>query len=172
MSKEFVIHPLEGIVWDEGKINLGDSKESVIAVLGEAQVNYENSSYYFSTDLRIDYDKNDCVEFIEFLGGMDGSIQPVLYGQKILQINAARAYKLLKDNNNGEIVDEDEGRSYNFKNIGIGVFRENTPDIIDITMTKLTEAGIHMQENEKLQEERRLASHWATIGLGGKDYYE
>ena len=172
MSKEFLIHPLVGIEWDGKKINLGDSLDQVKDILGDAEVRYENSAYYFATDLRIDYDVNCCVEFIEFLGGVDGSIQPVIYGEKVFQINAMKAYRILKEQNDGEIVDEDEGYSYTFKNIGIGVYRENTPDTIDITITKLREKGIFMTENDNLKEERRLASHWSTIGLGSKEYYK
>lgn len=172
MSKEIVINPLVGIEWEDKKINLGDSLDTVKEVLGDAEVRYENSAYYFSTDLRIDYDADCCVEFIEFLGGEDGSVQPVVYGEQVFQINAAKVYRILKEHSNGHVIDEEDGFSYRFPKLGLEVYRENTPDAIDITITKLREKGIEVVDNANLMDERHRASRWATIGMGTKEYFK
>ena len=73
------IIPREGITFNGKKIPLGAHKEEIISLLGAPE--FENGSlYYCGNELRFDLDADGCVEFIEFLGGIDGSLKPRIYG--------------------------------------------------------------------------------------------
>ena len=98
--------------------------------------------------MRFDFDDDGKVEFIEFLGGIDGKLQPTIYGVSVFQSKADTLYNILSDENHGEIDDSGNGYSYGFLNISVGVFRPNIP-----------------------KDEMKKANYWATIGIGTADYY-
>lgn len=53
-------------------------KEQVIGILGLGELS--NRHFFYDNELAIDYDENDSVEFIEFLGEIEGTLHPVVYG--------------------------------------------------------------------------------------------
>ena len=73
-------------------------------------------------------------------------------------------------NNNGEINDNENGYSYGFLNISVGIFRERTPEDVREMIEEAEEEGEEL-EQEDLEYEKRKAEHWATIGIGVKGYY-
>lgn len=173
MRRIIEIMPLIGIKWGNNAINILDSASQVKSILGEPESTFKKSYYYFNSDLRIDFNENNCVEFIEFLGGINGKLQPIIYGIKAFETDADNLYDILKKNNNGEIHDElGMGYAYSFLNISVGIFRERTPTQIKEIMDEMMKEGIDIQGNEELEEEKQKAFHWATIGIGGKGYYK
>ena len=96
-----IINPLEGIVIEDNlsavtphaaqgiEIKLGMSKDEVAGILGRAEGENGNRHFYFDSELAIDYDERNTVEFIEFLGGISGTLQPVIYGAAALRVTRA-----------------------------------------------------------------------------------
>lgn len=141
------LFPLEKLVLDGHDIFLGQSKEQFISVLGEAEYvreNYGGGSwryYYFDSELAFDVDKKGNIQFIEFLGGHDGELKPVIYGVSAFDVSTKKLVKLLTEHNNGEIDDSWED-SYGFLAISVGIWQTADDE-----------------------------EYWTTIGIGGKDYY-
>ena len=79
--------------------------EAVEAKLGQPDI-VDQSLYYFDSELRfvLFLRKVDC-EFIEFLGGYYGNIQPIIYGIQAFQVNADELYRILADHNTGDIME-------------------------------------------------------------------
>ena len=158
--------PLTGIQWNGTAVRLSDSRQAVEAVLGRPDFVRENSLYYFHHDLRIDFDSAAQVEFIEFLGGIDGTLQPVIYGVKAFEAGAEELLRLLEEKNQGPIMDNEHGIAYEFPNISVGIFRRRTPEDVKAMLT-----DGEPWAPEDLEEEKKLAAHWATIGIGKDRYY-
>lgn len=163
------IKPLFGIDFNNIEIKLGASECEVKAALGEPYSVWENSLYYFENELRFDLE-NSSVEFIEFLGGIDGKLQPIIYGTSAFQTDADKLYEILSQRNNGEIDNSESPYSYGFLEISVGVYRENIPDEVQEMIKDAEENGEPLDE-EVIAEETRRAAHWATIGIGVDNYY-
>lgn len=58
--------------------------------------------------MAIDYLENKAV-FVEFLGGVDGKLKPVIYGVSAFDINAVELVEVLKTNNSEEICEDENG---------------------------------------------------------------
>ena len=78
--------------------------EAVEAKLGQPDI-VDQSLYYFDSELRFDFSEKGRLEFIEFLGGYYGNIQPIIYGIQAFQVNADELYRILADHNTGNIID-------------------------------------------------------------------
>lgn len=165
----FTILPLEGIQWDEQNILLGSTKKDIEAKLGQPEI-VRNSYYYFKSELRFDFSKNDKLEFIEFLSGRNGIIQPVIYGVEAFQVSADELHNVLKAHNFGDLIDCENGYSFAFPNIGIGIYRESTPNDVADMINEMQELGIDTNENPNVAEEQLKATHWATISVASADY--
>lgn len=168
--KNIEIIPLYGIRADGAEIQLGDSSNKVKAALGEPYGTWDDSLYYYNNELRIDFGSNGA-EFIEFLGGIDGELQPKIYGVPAFQKNADTLYEILTKENGGMIDDSENGYSYGFCEISVGVYRESTPESVQEMIDDAKENGEPLDEDE-IAEETRRASHWDTIGIGVKNYYK
>lgn len=164
------IRPLVGITLDGTEIKLGASESEVRAALGEPYSVWENSLYYYENELRFDFDEG-AVEFIEFLGGIDGKLQPNIYGASAFQTDADKLYEILGERNNGEIDDHENGYSYGFLEISVGVYRDIVPDDVREMIEEAEENG-ELIDEEEIAEEARRAAHWATIGIGIENYYK
>ena len=138
---KFTIKPLEGVDCGGTLISPGALKSTVAAALGEPEGVYKKSFYYFKNELRIDFDENECVRFIEFLGGADGRLRPWIFGVSVFDTDADELTALLAEHNSEAPVDNENGHCLLFRNIGVGIYR----DVI--------------------------AERWSTIGIGSKDYY-
>lgn len=163
------INPLNKVVFDNVSIRLGMEKAAVELALGAGEA-IGNRYYYFNGEMAIDYRENK-VDFIEFLGGLDGKLKPAIYGVSVFDTNAAELVAVLKKNNNGEICDDENGYSYQFSNISIGVYREAIPDEITEMIEEAKNDGNPMSD-EDIQYEMKRANYWATIGCGAVGYYQ
>ena len=170
MNNDIDLIPLVGIVINGAEIKLGASEKDVKAVLGEPYSAGKNSLYFCNNELRFDFN-NGGVEFIEFLGGMDGKLQPTVYGVPAFQTDADELYEILKRNNNGSIDDSEAEYSYGFKEISVGIYREITPYDVQ-EMVADSHVGNGTVHDEDIDEEMRRASHWGTIGIGVPNYYK
>lgn len=164
------IIPLVGIEFNDVTIALSASRKDVENLLGKPYGTGENSLFYFNNELRFDFDKNGKIEFIEFLGGPDGKIQPTIYGVYAFRIEADNLYEILKEKNRGDIDDNENGYSYGFLNISVGVFRSSIPENVEDMMKEAEEDGEPMDADE-IEYEMRKAKHWAAIGIGIENYY-
>ena len=163
------IYPLDKVVFDHVSIFLGMEKAAVELALGAGE-EIGNRYYYFNNEMAIDYQENK-VNFIEFLSGVDGKLKPAIYGVSVFDVDAAALIDVLKTNNNGEICDNENGYSYQFSNISIGLYREATPNEIAEMMEEAKSFGNPMSDDE-IQYEMKRANYWATIGIGVAGYYQ
>ena len=163
------IFPLEKIVIDGSEIFLGTERSAVESVIGKGQT-IGTRCYYFNNEMAIDY-KNNKAEFIEFLGGVDGILKPTVYGISAFDVNADELAEVLKANNNGNICDNENGYSYQFANISVGVYREAVPEEVEEMIEEAKSFGNPMSD-EDIQYEMKRAIHWATIGVGVAGYYQ
>lgn len=164
------IKPLEGIFFDSKAILLGENKNGLEEKLGIPEI-IRKSFYYFNRELRFDFSLEGEIEFIEFLGGKEGSIQPVIYGVPAFQINAKELYDILAGHACGKILDNENGHSYCFCDIGIGIYRESTPKETHELIQEMKKLGIDPDINVDAKREHEDSNHWATIGLGSATYY-
>lgn len=164
------IKPLVGVYINDSEIKLGASEKDVRAVMGEPSSKGENSLYFCENELRFDFDKNGGVEFMEFLGGIDGELQPIVYGVSAFQTDADMLYDILKRENNGEIDDSEAEYSYGFLEISVGIYREITPYDVQQMIADAQVENNNIRD-EDIDEEMLRASHWGTFGIGIKNYY-
>jgi len=162
------IYPLEKAVLEGAEIYLGMDRAAVETAIGAGQ--FLRDRYYYS-ELAISYDSNDKVEFIEFLGGIGGSLKPTIYGVSAFDTNADELLELLKQQNAGEVDDCENGYSYAFLNISVGVYREAIPESVSEMIEEAKAFGNPMTDDE-IEYEMKRANHWATIGIGVKGYYQ
>lgn len=163
------IDPLDKVVIDGVSVCLGMEQTAVEAVIGKGQF-IGNRYYYYNNDMAIDY-KDGKVEFIEFLGGIDGSLHPRIYGVSAFDTPAEELIKILKQKNDGQVDDSEQGYSFAFLNIGVGVYRELRPSDVAQMIEEMKADGISTENNEDVAKEMRKADHWSTIGIGAAGYY-
>lgn len=165
------IYPLEKVIIDRVPIYLGMDQSAIEAAIGKGQLTGKRY-YYYNNEMAIDYSVNKTVEFIEFLGGIDGSVHPVIYGISAFDAAADELTSLLRQRNNGEIDDSEDGYSFAFLNISVGVYRELRPSDVMEMIEEMKADGIPTEGNEDVARELRKANHWATIGAGIAGYYQ
>ena len=165
------IYPLDKVVFDGVPVCFGMERSAVENAIGTGQL-IGKRYYYHNNELAIDYNGNDTVEFIEFLGGAEGSLQPTIYDVSAFGTDAEELAELLKQKNDGEITDTEHGYSYSFSNISVGVYREIRPSDVLEMMEAMKADGIPTENNEDLAADMRRANHWATIGVGVVRYYQ
>lgn len=163
------IYPLDKVVIDGVSVCLGMEQTAVEAAIGKGQF-IGNRYYYYNNDMAIDFIDGK-VEFIEFLGGIDGSLHPWIYGVSAFDTSAEELIKILEQKNNGEVDDSEQGYSFAFLNISVGVYRELRPSDVAEMIEEMKAEGISAENNEDVANEMRKADHWATIGIGAVGYY-
>ena len=163
------IFPLDKVVIDGAAIHLGMEQAAVEAAIGKGEV-IGNRCYYFNSEMAIDYTNNK-VEFIEFLCGIDGMLKPAIYGISAFEARANDLIEVLKKQNNGVIGDTENGYSYQFQNISVGVYREAIPEEVEEMIEEAISFGNPMTDDE-IRYEIKRANHWATIGVGIAGYYQ
>ncbi len=164
------IYPLEKISIDGVPVCLGMEQSAVEAAIGKGQLT-GTRYYYYGSEMAIDYDDSKRVEFIEFLGGIDGSLRPVIYGVSAFDTDADELTDLLSGKNDGEVIDTEQGYSYAFPNIGVGIYREIRPSDVAEMIEEMKADGIETENNEDLENDKRRSKHWAAIGIGIEGYY-
>lgn len=164
------IYPLDKVVIDGTSVCLGMEQAAVETLIGKGQC-IGNRNYYYNSDMAIDYIDGK-VEFIEFLGGIDGSLHPWIYGVSVFDTPADELIEVLQQKNNGEVEDSEQGYSFAFLNISVGVYREVRPSDVEEMIEEMKTDGISAENNEDVANEMRKANHWATIGIGVVCYYQ
>lgn len=141
------IFPLEKIRIEDKEIMIGMNVSQVEDMMGKAEGHFENygsksyRSFYFNSELGLDFDENGLLEFIEFLGGNEGMLKPYIYGLSVFETDADKVKNLIAEHDNE--IDETEAEfCYCFLNESIGLWREDSK-----------------------------SRYWDTIGVGIKDYY-
>lgn len=162
--------PGVGVVLDGKTVRLGDTRADVEQTLSAPSHTHWNALYYFANELRVDFDEEGRVEFIELLGGPDGKLQPVVFGLEAFQTEPETVAELLKGKNGDDFVDSESGYSYAFKKLSVGLYRESVLDNVT-EMIEEASAGGHPLSAEDIAYEKRR-THWATIGVGAEGYYE
>lgn len=79
-------------------------------------------------------------------------------------------YNVLSEENQGEIDDSEDGYSYGFLNISVGIYRPSVPEDVEDMIAEATADGKPMDEAE-IEDEMKKANYWVTIGIGVRDYY-
>lgn len=165
------IYPLEKIVLGDVSIAFGMTKKEVERLLGFA-TSIGERHYYFGAELAISYDKHETVEFVEFLGGREGTLRPMIYGVSAFDENAEALMALLIEKNHGDIGDHENGHSYQFMNLSIGIYREMTPRDVEEMIAEMKAHGIPTEQNPDLEADKEKALHFATVGAGACGYYQ
>lgn len=163
------ICPLDKVLVDGEAICLGMEQSAVETKIGKG-ILVGKRYYYFNEEMAIDYNDNK-VEFIEFLGGSDGMLKLSIYGLSVFEAQADDLLEILKEKNNGVISDTENGHSYQFQNISVGVYREAVPKAVKEMIAEAVGFGNPMADDE-IQYEMERANHWATIGFGIAGYYQ
>lgn len=141
------VFPLEKITIDNKEIMLGmniDEMQKLIGIPDRVFSNCDGESgrhYYFDSELVLDFDESGLLEFIEFLGGIDGNLRPYLYGVSAFETSADELLKMIMEQDD-EVDDSEADYCYCFLNVSIGLWR---------------------QDNQN--------KHWDTIGIGVDKYY-
>ena len=162
------IYPLEKVVINGSAVCFGMARSEVEFLIGAGQ-KIGTRYYYFNGEVAIDYNENK-VEFIEFLGGSDGTYQPMIYGVSVFGTTAEELIEILKIKNNGKICDKEDGHCYRFSDIGIGLYREATPKEISEMVEEAAAFGNPMSSDE-IEYESKRANRFATVGVGVAGYY-
>lgn len=163
------LYPLEKVVIDGASIYLGMEQSAVESVIGKGEL-VGKRYYYYNSEMAIDYNDHQMVEFIEFLGGIDGNVQPKIYEKYAFKTKADDLFNILCQNNCGDIDDNENGYSYSFLNISVGIYRSSTPENVQEMITEAEENGEPM-ETEEIEYEMKQANYWSTIGIGTEAYY-
>ena len=163
------IIPLVGVKFDEQMLALSATQQEVETLLGKPESVQEAFWYYTNSELCVNFDEEGRVEFIEFLAGIDGTLQPEIYGVSAFQTEAKKLYRILRKEN-GRALEDDGGYGYSFLKLSIGVFRDTTPADVKEMIRDARKDGEPMGE-EEIEEEKRKANYWATIGIGIPGYY-
>ena len=168
--EKIVMVPLEKVTLDGKDIALGMERAQVEVLLGAGTVS-GSRSFYFDSELRIDYDENGRVEFVEFLGGACGKLKPEIFGVSAFDAEVNQLYKLLAGENGGDIEDEENGYSYAFRRLGVGVYREMKPEDVSDCVRAMLSQSLSAEGDPEIARMQEEASHWCTIGMGGAEYY-
>lgn len=163
------ICPLDKVLVDGEAICLGMERSAVEAAIGKG-IPVGKRHYYFNNEMAIDYKDNN-VEFIEFLSGIDGALKPSIYGISVFESQADGLLEVLKEKNSGAISDTEKGYSYQFPNISVGVYREAVPAAVNEMIAEAASFGNPLSD-DAIRDEMKKANHWATTGLGVAGYYQ
>ena len=173
MEDRIEIIPLKGMLVGNKEINFMDTEEIVINKLGNPtskNISWNgkvDEFYYFENEVRLDFDTSSKkLEYIEFLGGYDAEINPLLYGYNVFTIKADELVDVIKKHDNGPIDRSEGENAYSFINSSIGVWRELTPTIFE------EEIKDSDYSEEEINNFKERVEHWETFGFGIKGYYD
>lgn len=113
------VFPLEKIIIDNKEIMLGMNINEVQKLIGISDRGFSNCDgescrhYYFDSELGLDFDESGLLEFIEFLGGIDGNLRPYLYGVSAFETSADELLKIIMQQDD-EVDDSEADYCYCF----------------------------------------------------------
>lgn len=171
------INPLQGInIAGVGSIHLGDKKTKVDKVIGKPSPGSDNEEcFYRKYDCKICFDKNSCVEFIEFNNpalSLKKKIDVSIYEINPFELEGKKLVEILTKENNGEIDDSEADYSYAFLNTSVGVWRDSSPKELKKELKEAKQNGEYEEDKEYWEEELEKSKYFWTIGIGKKNYYK
>ena len=166
---KMTIKPLKGLVWESQMLAFGDTRETVEQMLGKAQI-WGTSLYYFHNAMRLDFDDDGGLEFIEFLS-QKADLSLEIFGIDPFTAKANDVIALLAKKNDGKVTDRDNGYCITFAEISVGVYRDSIPEDAADLAAEAEAEGTPLSD-EEYEAELSKANHWETIGFGVKGYYE
>jgi catechol 2,3-dioxygenase-like lactoylglutathione lyase family enzyme len=177
---KILLSPLRGIsISGIGDINLGDELEQVEKILGkpnnistvEIGNEFANRAFYDQLEMRIDYNRLNQVDFIEFLfGPWPERTELSLYDINPFKIDAEDLIKLLLTQNDGKVNDLEAPHCYGFSEIGVGIWRQSIPTDIEPWIQEKKAKGEYEVDKNWLDAELEKSKHFWTVGLGRKEY--
>lgn len=163
--------PKQGMDLDGKSIRFGQSRTEVEALLGVLESVQDKRCYFYNSELALDFDGDDRLEFIEFLGGADSVLRPKLYGQDAFSADADELLAQLIERNGDDIDDSEAGYSYALRELSIGLYREITPADVDEMVKEMSRIDLTTMGHFNLENEIRRSRRWETIGIGKEHYY-
>lgn len=131
----------------------------------------DHKAYCFDSNLCVEYDDNKRGSLIEVsCGDPESAIMATIYGEDVMKSGADRILQILTEKNHGEAENEN-GYSYTFYNLSVGVYREITPDDYKELIEEIKINGDPIEDNPDGEADFRKSTHWATIGIGVNSYY-
>ena len=168
--KKIKLIPLQGVEIEKvGKISFGDSKDSVLSLVGNIyEEQDDNSIMVDDLEMKFDFDDKDKLMFIEVFGPFCEFIEPEILGVKPFKLTSEQLLKLLTERNNGKIDDTEAPYCYAFLNIAVGVWKEVTEnDMID----EIKAARESNEYEQWMDDDLKRSKFFWTIGIGEKGYY-
>lgn len=172
MDHHVILHPREGMEFDGAFLRFGDSRAETEALLGLPEDRQPNRSFHLRGELRLDFDGEGKLEFMEFLGGLRGELQPLLYDRSVFQTDAQELLELLLEHNGPDVDDSEAEYSYALRELSVGLYREITPADVRAMVLELTRLDLTSLSQVDLNTDRERANHWETVGMGRPGYYE
>lgn len=168
---EFI--PLVGIhVENIGAIALGASSAEVQTILGAPSDALDGQYYYDDLELRLDFNDEGELEFIESINGPHPEKTEVsIYGVNPFQVEAEELLNILSEKNSGPVDDTEAGYYYAFLNSAVGVWRQMTEEDIQEDMEAIKAEGEYEDNVDMLLEDLEKSKFFWTIGIGVKGYY-
>lgn len=118
------IEPLKGA----GNIQFGMSREQVRIALGKPEEIEENSDYFYGSDMRIDYDVNDFVEYIEFNGPSPEQTQVLIADKDVFSLNVNNFLDFIQQEFKIDIVRTEDADSYAFQDLEMFIWTDYMVD--------------------------------------------
>ncbi len=171
MEYQITLLPLEGIELNGARISFGMSRGEAEAILGPAKDVRKNRCYYLDGELALDFDGEGTLEFMEFLGGVDGELHPMLFGQDVFAADADELLSMLSERNGPDIDDDEAEYGYSLRALSIGMYREITPADVDAMLLEMGSMKLESLGGIDVEEEMKKAHHWETVGIGRENYY-
>ncbi|EHO85964.1 hypothetical protein HMPREF0380_00816 [Eubacterium infirmum F0142] len=118
------IFPLEKIRIEDKEFMIGMDASQAENMMGKAERRFENygsksyRSFYFNSELGLDFDENGLLEFIEFLGGNEGMLKPYIYGLSVFETDAEFCYCFLNESIG---LWREDSKSRYWDTIGVGI---------------------------------------------------
>jgi len=165
--------PTEGADIDGKEIRFGMTYDEVCTAMGKPDSTHADNNYiqayYAENCIHFEFNaKTKQLTYIEFSRGTD-AVQPELFGVSVFPMEAGDLLNFLKDRNDGDIIDNENGYSYVFRELGISIWRESIPEDVEEMIEEAEEDGSPMSE-EDIANEWDTANYWATVGVGGAEY--
>ena len=180
------IEPLKGVtISSNQEILLGDHIADVEYLIGKPSStiiidspdyspgSFIRQSFYQELEVRIDYNRFDKVDFIEFLSGpWPEKVCLSIYGINPFSIYWEELVEILTSKNNGRIDSKEAPYAYCFQELGVGIWRDANPKDVEDWINERKSNGTYEVDKEWLDEELEKSRHFWTIGIGDKSYYK
>ena len=173
---EINLIPHNGVeIQNAGKISFGQTPDMVEKILGAPSFKrlYETYSYDVYDGMKICFDADKRVEFIECNYPYFGKTRTLIYGADFFSLLADEAIELLEKRNNGRIAYESlikPKKSLYFLEIDVAIWRDfDETDAAEIRRGIV--AGEYGTDTQSYENDARLAHYFKSVGIGKKGYF-